>query len=61
MGLNLKTTTLGTGLGLGLGNGHAYAAGSTLLGSIGTVVLVAAGAVLVVVGIKKLVKSKKKK
>ena len=59
MALNLKTGTLGSGLGLGLGNGHAYAAGATLLGSIGTVILVATGTILAVVGIKKLVKSKK--
>ena len=61
MGLNLKTGTLGTGLGLGLGNGHAYAAGATLLGTIGTVALVTTGAILVVVGIKKIVNSKKTK
>jgi len=60
MGLNLKTTSLGGGLGLGLGNGHAYAAAGTLLGSIGTIALVAAGATLLVVGIKKLAGSKKK-
>jgi len=64
MALKLKTgsaLTAGSGLGLGLGNGHAYAATGALLGSIGTVVLVAAGAILVVFGIKKLANSKKTK
>ena len=64
MGLNLKTgsgLSLGSGLGLGLGNGHAYAATGTILGSLGTVALVAGGAILLVVGIKKLAASKNKK
>ena len=61
MALNLKTGTLGGSLGLGLGNGHAYAAGTTILGTAGTVALVVGGAILVVLGIKKIVKSKKAK
>ncbi len=62
MGLNLKTGVLGSGLGLGLGNGHAYAATGTILGlSLGTVALAVGGTVLLIVGIKKLVKSKKNK
>ena len=60
MSLNLKTGTLGTGLGLGLGNGHAYAAAGTILGSLGVAVLTVGGAVLLVLGIKKLAASKKK-
>jgi len=61
MALNLKTGTLGTGLGLGLGNGHAYAATGTLLGlSLGTVALAVGGTILLIVGIKKMKKSKKK-
>jgi len=60
MALNLKGLSLGSGLGLGVGNGHAYAAGATLLGTAGTVALAVGGAILVVFGIKKLVKSKKK-
>ena len=62
MGLNIKTgsgLSLGSGLGLGLGNGHAYAAAG-LLGSVGTAVLAVGGAVLLAVGIKKFVGSKKK-
>lgn len=64
MGLNLKTgsgLSLGSGLGLGLGNGHAYAATGTILGSLGTAALVVGGAVLLVVGIKKLTTSKNEK
>ena len=64
MGLNLKTgsgLSLGSGLGLGLGNGHAYAATGTVLGSLGTVALVVGGAILLVVGIKKLTTSKSEK
>jgi hypothetical protein len=64
MGLNLKTgsgLSLGSGLGLGLGNGHAYAATGAILGSLGTAALVVGGAILLVVGIKKLTVSKNKK
>ena len=65
MSLKLKTgsaLTAGSGLGLGLGNGHAYAATGTILGfSLGTVALAVGGTVLLIVGIKKLVGSKKKK
>ena len=62
MALNLKELSLGGGLGLGLGNGHAYAATGTLLGlSLGTVALAVGGTILLIVGIKKLAKSKKKK
>jgi len=62
MGLKLKTASglsLGSGLGLGLGNGHAYAAMGTILGSLGAAALMVGAAVLFVVGIKKLVSSKK--
>ena len=49
------------GLGLGLGNGHAYAATGAILGlSLGSVLLIAAGAGLLVVGMKKLRASSKK-
>jgi len=51
---------LGSGLGLGLGNGHAYAATGAVLGSIGVAALTVGGAVLLVLGIKKLAASKKK-
>ena len=66
MGLKLKAgsgLSLGSGLGLGLGNGHAYAATGTILGSFGATALVVSGVVLVllVVGIKKLAVSEKKK
>ena len=48
---------LGGGLGLALGNGHAYAAAAagTAVGlSLGTIALVVGGAILLIVGIKKL-------
>jgi len=64
MGLKLKTgsaLTAGSGLGLGLGNGHAYAATGTILGPLGVAALAVGGAVLLVVGIKKLTASKKEK
>jgi len=64
MGLKLKTgsaLTAGSGLGLGLGNGHAYAAAGTILGSFTTAVLIVGAAVLLVVGVKKLVNSNKAK
>lgn len=49
------------GLGLGLGNGHAYAATGSILGlSLGTALVVAAGAV-VIMGVASLVTSGKKK
>lgn len=48
-------------LGLGLGNGHAYAATGTVLGlSLGTVLMIATGA-LIVVGLTSLATSGKKK
>ena len=50
------------GLGLGLGNGHAYAATGTILGlSLGSVFLIAGGTVLVIVGLRKLARSSRKK
>ncbi len=64
MGLNLKAgsgLSLGSGLGLGLGNGHAYAATGTILGSLGVAALAIGATVLLVVGIKKLAVSEKKK
>jgi len=64
MGLKLKTgsaLTAGSGLGLGLGNGHAYAAMGTILGSLGAAALMVGATVLLVVGVKKLVDSKKEK
>jgi len=64
MGSKLKTgsgLSLGSGLGLGLGNGHAYAATGTILGPLGIAALAVGGAVLVVMGIKKLTGSKKEK
>jgi len=64
MSLKLKTgsaLTAGSGLGLGLGNGHAYAAAGTILGSFGAAALMVGAAVLLVVGVKKLVDSKKEK
>ena len=63
----VETTTsaalpLGGGLGLALGNGHAYAAAGTAMGlSLGAIALVAGGAILLIVGIKKLAGSKEKK
>jgi len=52
----------GAGLGLALGNGHAYAATATILGlSLVKAALVAAGGVLLVVGVKKLMASNSKK
>lgn len=62
MSLKLKTgsgLSLGSGLGLGLGNGHAYAATGSILGSLGVAALAIGGAVLLIVGIKKLAGSKK--
>lgn len=63
MGTHANTGTalsLG-GLGLGLGKGHAYAATGAILGlSLGSVLLIAAGAGLLVVGMKKLWPSSKK-
>ena len=48
-------------LGLGLGNGHTYAAAGTVLGlSLGTALMIAAGA-LIVVGLTSLVTSGEKK
>ena len=52
---NMGTVLSLGGLGLGLGNGHAYAATGAILGlSLGSVLLSAAGAGLLVVGMKKL-------
>ena len=64
MGLKLKAgsgLSLGSGLGLGLGNGHAYAATGTILGSLGAAALAICATLLLVVGIKKLAVSEKKK
>jgi len=64
MGLKLKTgsgLSLGSGLGLGLGNGHAYAATGAVVGTFATTVLVVGGAILLVLGVKKLVSSRKNK
>ena len=50
------------GLGLGLGNGHAYAATGAILGlSLGSVLLIAGGTALAVVGVWKFRKSRKDK
>jgi len=64
MGLELKTgsgLSLGSGLGLGLGNGHAYAAAGTILGSFTAAALIVGAAVLLVVGVKKVINSNKAK
>jgi hypothetical protein len=65
MSLELKTgsaLTAGSGLGLGLGNGHAYAATGSILGlSLGTLALAVGGTILLIIGIKKLGRSKEKK
>ena len=58
--MGLETSTGSGVFGLGLGHGHAYAATGILGVSIGSALLITAGAALVVLGLKKLWASNKK-